>query len=79
MINNGFRVTEEMDDVHPFWKERYPLMPGDLLQKDDDGTFFKEAPGLAVGGFILTPEQEANLEPVKFLRHGLDYQILEDE
>lgn len=79
MIDNGFRVTETMDDVHPSLKEKYPLMPGDLLQKDDDGTYFKEAPGIAVGGFVLTAEQEATLEPVQFLRHGLDYQILGDE
>lgn len=78
MINNGLRVTEEIEGAHPTLKN-YPLLPGDLLQKDDDGTFFKEAPGIAVGGFVLTPEQEANLEPVQFLRHGLDYQVLEDK
>lgn len=77
MTNDGYRVTEEIAGAKPS-VPRYPLLPGDLLVKEPDGSYFKECPGVAVGGFLLTPEQEATLEPVKFLRQGLNYQIVED-
>jgi hypothetical protein len=72
--NNGYRVTEKIEGAHPKL-QKYPLLPDDLLVKDADGTWAKEAPGLCVVGFILTPEQEATLEPVRFGRHGLVYEV----
>lgn len=36
----------------------YPLMQGDLLRLDDDGTWWKVSPGLQVGGFQLEPDDE---------------------
>lgn len=74
MSNEGFRVTERVDNAHPKLAD-YPLLPGDLLVRDGE-TWTKEAPGLAVLGFTLTPEQEATLTRVEFSRHGLAYTIL---
>ncbi len=73
---DGYRVTERIDGAHPR-HDRYPLLPDDLLVKHPDGTWAKEAPGLAVLGFVLTPEQAATLTPVKFVRNGLEYGIIE--
>lgn len=81
MTNDGFRVTEEIAGAHARL-ENYPLLPGDLLVIDGPlfaggpNSYTKEAPGICVLGFVLTPEQEALLEPVKFLFNGLDYQII---
>ena len=74
MSAEGYRVTETIDGAHPTLRD-YPLLPGDLLVRDPDGSWAKEAPGLAVGGFALTPEQEATLERVEFDRYGLNYSI----
>lgn len=72
--NEGFRVVAEIRGAHPTLPN-YPLLPGDLIVRDDDGTWGKEAPGLAVNGFILTPAQEAELEAVRFACHGLSYSV----
>lgn len=74
-MNDGFRVTETIDGAHPL-HPKYPLLPGDLLVRDAGGTWAKEAPGLAVIGFELTPEQEAALQPVQFSRAGLAYSVI---
>lgn len=73
-MDDGFRVTETIDGAHPKVK-RYPLLPGDLLVQTGHHTYTKECPGVAVNGFILTPEQEATLEPVRFTRNGLEYSV----
>lgn len=73
-MNDGHRVTETIRGAHP-QHATYPLYPGDLLVKDAGGTWAKEAPGLGVVGFVLTPEQEATLKPVKFRRMGLSYEV----
>ena len=70
----GYLVTEQIEGAsihHP----RYPLLPGDLLVREADGRYTKEAPGLCVLGFELTPEQEATLEECEFNAHGLEYVV----
>lgn len=56
-----FRVTVELDGrnaIHP----TYPLLPGDIILREPDGRWMKHAPGIAVGGFLLSAEDEATLE-----------------
>ena len=69
-------VTERIDGAHRLHTD-YPLLPGDLLAKQDDGTFYKHSPGLGIFGFALTPEQEQTLRPttrdIVFGVGGLDY------
>lgn len=77
---SGFKVTETIEGAHPR-HTKYPLLPGDLLIEQRDGTFVKWAPGLAVGGFTLTDEQRDSLgiyeeQPVGI--GGMDY-FLSDE
>lgn len=69
---NGFRVTEKIEGAHPR-HVTYPLLPGDLLVREADGTWTKEAPGLAVMGFGLNEDQEATLRPCEFGCAGLSY------
>lgn len=71
----GFRVTRRIDRAHPTNTE-YPLLPGDLLVRDAAGRWTKEAPGLAVNGFELTVDQVASLEPIRFVRCGLTYEVV---
>lgn len=72
---NGFKVTETIEGAHPLLPN-YPLLPGDLLVQDSGGTFMKEAPGIAVGGFQLSHEDILDrLEEVEFTRHGLEYTL----
>lgn len=76
----GFKVTSRIDGGRPDFPDYpdYPLLPGDLLVEEADGTFSKEAPGLGVGGFVLTPEQREALRPVRFTRQGLTCQIVSE-
>lgn len=69
---DGFRVTEQIDNASAKMPD-YPLLPDDLLVREANGSFFKEAPGIGVGGFRLTPEQIATLQPVTFTHFGLNY------
>lgn len=55
-------VMEEIHGAHPRHK-KYPLIPGDVLTLDADGTYMKHT-GLAIYGFRLTPEQVDALKPV---------------
>lgn len=57
------KVTTTIDGAHPKHTD-YPLLPGDVLTKDDDGTYIKHT-GICVCGFHLTPAQEATLEPTE--------------
>lgn len=57
------QVTEELTEVHPI-HTKYPLLPGDVLTRDEDGTYTKQT-GLGIVGFTLTPEQAATLQPVE--------------
>lgn len=50
---------------------------GVYLLVRDGGTWTKEAPGICVGGFVLSAEQERTLQPVRFTCIGLTYQIQE--
>lgn len=79
--NDGFLVMTRLDNVNrnPKLREKYPLLPEDLITREPDGTFMKEAPGFAVGGFELTDEQIAELKPVKFVCYGLEYKIITEE
>jgi len=67
---DGFVVTEQIDHARPDMD--YPLLPGDLLIKHE-GEWWKECPGVAIGGFILTEEQEASLVATEYQARGLDY------
>jgi hypothetical protein len=67
-----FEVQERIDGAHPIHIS-YPLLPGDLLFRAEDGTWTKECPGLAVTGFVLTDEQVSNLNPREIKRNGLNY------
>lgn len=78
MTSNGFLVTEKIVGAH-FSMKDYPLYPDDLLTQHEDGTFFKEGPGLGIGGFELTEEQVATLKPVNFQFHGLNYGVTAPE
>lgn len=75
---DGFRVIETIEGAHPR-VPRYPLLPDDLLVRTGPHTYTKECPGVAVTGFVLTPEQEKDLQPVKYSRDGLHYSIEEGE
>lgn len=35
---------------------KYPILPGDVLSREADGTYMKHAPGLAVGGLEIPDE-----------------------
>lgn len=72
----GFLLTERIEGAQPK-NPSYYLLPEDLLVLTDDGTYSKVGPGMAVGGFELTPEQEAELVPVEYFFRGLDYTIFE--
>lgn len=72
---SGLKVTVEIDGAHPK-HTKYPLLPGDMLIKREDGRFGKFGPGLGIEGFVLTAEQEATLVPVEdqaFGIGGMDY------
>lgn len=74
----GYLVTKDDDIVHP--KNGYTLHAGDLILKDEDGTWSKHAPGIGVFGFELTEKQEAALKPVNFVWDGhLGFKILKEE
>lgn len=72
MTFEGFLVTVAIHGAHPRLPD-YPLLPDDLLVREEPGTWMKESPGLAVSGFVLTREQEQSLKPVDFRRRGLLY------
>ncbi len=69
----GHVVTEEIKGAHPK-HHSYPLLPDDLIVRRLDGTWQKVCPGIALSGFVLTPEQEATLREVEFTQAGLAYQ-----
>jgi hypothetical protein len=71
----GFLVQREIEGANRRLPA-YPLLRGDLLEKQNDGTYLKACPGIMVGGFVLTEEQVAELVPVQFRMHGLEYEIL---
>ena len=72
----GFLLKSRIDGAHPKLKDYY-LLPEDLLVKEADGTFSKVGPGMAVGGFELTAEQEAELVEVEYAFYGLDFEVFE--
>lgn len=78
MTFNGFLVTQDIVGAHRTMQD-YPLHVDDLLVKSEDGSWFKEGPGLGIGGFELTDEQVATLKPVSFQRYGLNYRIMDLE
>jgi hypothetical protein len=61
-VIEGLLVTIRIDGAHPKLPD-YPLLPGDLLIKREDGTYGKFGPGLGIEGFELMPEQVMTLEP----------------
>jgi len=73
---NGFLVTETIDGAHPKISN-YPLLKDDLIVPREDGSFMKESPGIAIGGFRLTDEQKATLKEVQYTAHGLRYHVQE--
>lgn len=76
-MRHGFEVTKTIEGARPDME--YPLLPGDILVAMDDGTYFKEAPGIAVGGFVIDAQtMENSTQPVKFLNRGLGYTVIRD-
>lgn len=72
---SGLKVTERIDGAHPTLTD-YPLLPGDLIIGQPDGTFYKFGPGLGVTGFELTPEQILTCESYEdtdFAIGGVDF------
>ena len=59
-----FLVTEEIEGAHPRHLD-YPLLTDDLVQLTRDGTYTKIAPGLAIMGFVLRPDQQVALRPIQ--------------
>lgn len=59
--NIGQQMTprRELKGVHPLHPE-YPLLPGDVLNRRDNGTWGKFGPGLGIEGFVLSND---DLEP----------------
>lgn len=51
-------TLEGKNETHP----DYPLLPGDIITKEGRG-WRKHAPGLSVGGFLLTDEDVDTLNP----------------
>ena len=76
MANKGFLVTKEIVGAHRTMED-YPLYVDDLLTRSEDGTWFKEGPGLGISGFELTEDQVATLKPVDFKFYGLAYKIID--
>lgn len=70
----GYLLTTDIEGAHPRHVD-YPLFEGDLICRDEDGTFTKECPGLAMSGFVLTDDQIAAMTPVEFSSFGLNYRI----
>jgi hypothetical protein len=56
----GWFVTKTLEGCHPL-HTHYPLLEGDWINKREDGTWGKIAPGLGIEGFVLTEDQEATL------------------
>ena len=71
-----FEVTETLNGTHPKHTD-YPLLPGDVLVAQPDGSFYKTAPGLGIMGFRLSSKQFATLVPrthvgpLEFVEGGL--------
>lgn len=76
-MSKGFLVNASIAGANPKMSY-YSLLEGDLLTKASDGSYRKVCPGLDVGGFILTTEQEAALTPATFQQAGLDFRIQAD-
>lgn len=70
-------VTEEIAGAHPH-HPNYPLLPEDIVSLEPDGTWMKHAPGLAVSGFVLKPEQVQKLKVVWMVSEHLLYEVLGD-
>jgi hypothetical protein len=62
--NQLLRVAATIEGAHPQHTD-YPLLEGDVLTREPDGTYIKHAPGLGVAGFELTADQAASLQPVE--------------
>lgn len=75
-MSNGYIVEETIEGAH-FSIKNYPLIRGDLIMEEPDGTYFKEFPGIGIGGFTLTEEQKSRLRPVVFEGYGLNYHFPE--
>ena len=66
-----YRVTQTLERksaIHP----DYPLLPGDIISREDDGRWMKHAPGLGIGGFLLTEDDVATLEEAPDARCVID-------
>lgn len=69
-----FEVMRRIDHAHPK-NTNYPLLHEDILVRQEDGTFYKIGPGLGMTGFVLTPEQVAELRPTRFVMFGLEMAV----
>lgn len=62
------KTLERKSTQHP----DYPLLPGDIVTRESDGRWMKHAPGLGIGGFLLTEEDVATLEEAPEARWVID-------
>lgn len=75
---DGFLVMDDIEGArHPI--DDYPLIQGDLLVKQEDGTYFKVCPGISLGGFRISEYalRYGLVKPVKYRQRHLEYQIIE--
>ena len=61
--------------THPLHRA-YELFPGDLLNKDSDGTWTKHAPGLCLMGFVLSDAEERDLNPIVVQWHDSEHYVV---
>ena len=56
-IAEVYEVTSSFTSYHTLIPE-YPFYRGDILVRQNDGTFTKTAPGLCLTGFRITADEE---------------------
>lgn len=76
-LASAHEVTVRIADAVPL-HPGYPLLPGDLLIRNEDDSYTKVAPGIAVGGIRLSDSQSSTLRPARFAVAGLNYYVEHD-
>lgn len=69
-LNSALVVTEVIEGAHPK-HSYYPLLPGDMMIQEANGTWHKFGPGLGISGFVLSDKQVATLELREDIHFGV--------